>query len=212
VSGGHGHVIPRPDGVKACCGGALLALAAEFERQKRETFAEATAHAARGDDDAALMASAASDTWSAAARRTRLRAQGSSSGASEPGPVSGEGQEPAGDLSALPQAAIDTAAIQHAEYRGWTDPEPEDAGIAADMLAAAAPYIRNDERDRMRQAILGCLTCGQVHTCRQVPGPAGELPGWTWSDPEDGHTYWPAHLASPGPGEALSAALGDGDG
>lgn len=49
----------------------VLAIAAEFDRKADETFAEATAHAARGDDDAVLMASAASDAWRAAARMAR---------------------------------------------------------------------------------------------------------------------------------------------
>jgi hypothetical protein len=78
---------------------ALLSLAAELDREAAETSTEADAHAARGDDDAGCMASGASDAWRAAAQMARLRAQGSSSEASEAAPVPGEDLELTGGLS-----------------------------------------------------------------------------------------------------------------
>ena len=41
----------------------------------------------------------------------------------------------------VPPGAIELAAIQHVEYRGFTDPAAEDFAIAEDMLKAAAPLI-----------------------------------------------------------------------
>jgi hypothetical protein len=105
------HYLGPGDDPGCCAGGharctyeagwreALLSLAAELDREAAETSTEADAHAARGDDDAGCMASGASDAWRAAAAMARLRAQVSSSEASEADLVSGEGLELTGGLS-----------------------------------------------------------------------------------------------------------------
>jgi len=60
------------------------------------------------------------------------------------------------------------------------------AAIEAAERAAAA------ERERITLALLGCVTCGQVHEWREIPPQPGDHEGYprhTFEDPGDGHPY-----------------------
>jgi hypothetical protein len=136
----------------------LLSLAAEFDRKATETFAEATAHATNGDDDAALMASGASDAWRGAAARASARARSASSGRNEAAPVSREGQSASGESGTAESLtdygpAIDAAVAKAGTLnigRGSID-SPEIIGrlIAAEVLRVATPTIAAAERERL---------------------------------------------------------------
>jgi hypothetical protein len=45
------------------------------------------------------------------------------------------------------------------------------------------------ERERIRLAVLGCVTCGRIHERREVEPCAHGDGGITWADPGDGHPY-----------------------
>lgn len=145
MTGGHGHVIPRPDGAKARCGGpalcsvcaielaqvqrertaagALLSLAAEFDRLAAETTAEVAAHEANNDDDVACMAYGARDAWQGAAARARTHARSVRSEGNEAAPVSREGQEPAADPEAPQRVAL--GMLVRAVWVAWAREQPD---------------------------------------------------------------------------------------
>jgi hypothetical protein len=106
---------------------ALSSLAADLDRLADETFAEARAHATRDDDDAALMASAASDAWRGAAARARARS--ASSEASNATPVSREDLELTGGLS---PAQAYMAGVKAERRRIATDLERRASQMAAE--------------------------------------------------------------------------------
>ena len=44
------------------------------------------------------------------------------------------------------------------------------------------------ERRRITLALLGCVTCGEIHQKREIPAEPGR-PRHSWAHPGDGHAY-----------------------
>lgn len=104
MSAAHGHVIPRPDGAKARCGGPALCsvCAAELDQVQRKETATAALLSLAAELDrrgAASPPDAQRAAFLASAAVARQRAGGSSSEGNEAAPVSREGQEPSSDLT-----------------------------------------------------------------------------------------------------------------
>jgi hypothetical protein len=61
------------------------------------------------------------------------------------------------------------------------------------------------ERERIKHAVFGCLTCGEIHQPRDAEWPSAP----TWAAP-DGHPYRPRYVTGPTPMAVIRAAI-EGD-
>lgn len=112
----------------------------------------------------------------------------------------GRNCEPPGELCCGDCTEADHPGHQRLGPCSNPDLSPSSLDEARKIAAAVAA-----ERERLRLAVLGCLTCGRVHQRRELPSGDG-WPESTRAAQGDGHPYYARYLCR---GQDLEELLGD---